>query len=506
MIQHGAELQDDRTIEAQVVVVGSGPGGGVAAAQLAAAGLKVVLLEEGPAVGAADFNQREREMVPLLYQERGLRHTRDLAFTILQGRAIGGGTNVNWTTCFAPPAAILREWAARSGLSELLPERWQEAVAQVERRIEVHAVDDAEHNANNRVLLSGARRLGWRSGKLRRNVVGCVRSGFCGLGCTYNAKRSIPLTYLRDALEHGGAVYADCPVAKVLLGGGRVRGVVARAAGGARLTVRAPIVVAAGGAINTPGLLLRSGLGSSCPRIGRGTYLHPTVAVIGLYERPIEASYGIPQSAYCDQFAELSGNFGYRIEAAPAYPGMAASYLPSFGRQHRMLVELSPRLAITIALVRDGAGHQPESQVVLEPDGMPALEYQLGAIDRAHLLHGMQRMAELHFAAGAQRVFTLHAEPLELSGADQIGWIARRGVIENELALFSAHPQGGCAMGRDPERSVCDAAGELHGTPGLFVCDGSLFPASIGVNPQVTIMALAYRVSAAILRRAPNLL
>ncbi|HEX9638426.1 MAG TPA: GMC family oxidoreductase [Acidobacteriota bacterium] len=506
MIRRGGARAADRSVATDVAIIGSGPGGGVAAARLAAAGLKVALLEEGPAVGAADFNQRERDMVPLLYQERGLRHTRDLAFSILQGRAVGGGSNVNWTTCFEPPPAVLSEWAQRSGLPELESQHWTVALSRVARRIEIQPVGDEEHNANNLALLRGARRLGWRCGNLRRNVTGCVRSGFCGLGCSYNAKRSIPLTYLRDALERGAELFAEARVDRVLLEGVRAVGVEARTAAGGRLAVRAPIVVVSGGAINTPGLLLRSGLGAAQPRIGRGTYLHPTTAVIGLYDRVIDAGYGIPQSAFCDQFADLSGGYGYRIETAPAYPGIAAAALPSFGAQHRQLAELSPHIAITIALVRDGAGGEPDARVLLEPDGTPLLDYRLGAADRTHLLHGMQRMAELHFAAGARRVLTLHSDPLLLERAEQIGWIAERGVVENELALFSAHPQGGCGVGRDPRRSVCDGAGAVHGVRGLFVCDGSLFPASVGVNPQVTIMALAERISEQIVRRAPRLL
>jgi choline dehydrogenase-like flavoprotein len=440
-------------------------------------------------------------MLPLLYQDRGLRHTRDLAFIVLQGRAVGGGSNINWTSCFRPPATVLRQWVDRSGLAELEPDRWEQDLAAVERRLEVQPVADQEHNPNNQVLLAGAAKLGWQRDRIHRNVTGCVRSGFCGLGCSYDAKRSIPLTYLRDALAAGAELYAEVQVERVLEAGGRVRGVAARSTAGAELEVEAPIVVVAGGAIHSPALLLRSGLGRRLPRIGRATFLHPTVVMIGVHRRPIDAGYGIPQSAYSAQFAELEDGFGFRIETAPAYPAIAAAVLPSFGIEHRRAIDHFRHLSITIALVRDGCGGEPDSRVILEQDGSAGLEYRLREEDRAHLLDGMRALAQLQFAAGAHQVFSLHAEPLVLSSPRDLPLLAERGVVEHELALFSAHPQGGCALGRDPQRSVCGWAGQVHGVAGLHVCDGSLFPLSVGVNPQITIMALARRTAQAILRR-----
>ncbi|HEX7243702.1 MAG TPA: GMC family oxidoreductase, partial [Longimicrobiaceae bacterium] len=257
-----------------------------------------------------------------------------------------------------------------------------------------------------------------------------------------------------------------------------------------RLVVEAPTVVLAAGAVGTPALLQRSGMGGG--GVGKWLRLHPTSVVVGRYAREVHGGTGIPLSAVCDEFLRGEDGYGSWIECPPLYPAISAASLPGFGAAHRELMEGFPRLASLIVLARDGAERGRSSgEVAVDRRGRTRIRYRLGPADRGTLLRGLEAAARLHFAAGAEEALTLHEDACRMRSAAEVGEIARRGYAPNRMGLFSAHVNGTCRLGTDPRTSGCSPDGERWGVPGLYVADGSLLPTAPGVNPQETIMAVA---------------
>ena len=511
-VVEGARLRGDTRVHADVCVIGSGAGGAVAAARLAAAGHEVVLLEEGGYWHPEQFTEREREMTPRLYAERGTRATDDLAIPIVQGRAVGGGTAVNWLVMLRTPDWVLDEWAAGHGTVGMRPSDLAPVFERVEEETHTCAVPDDAHSPPNRLLLEGARALGWSASAVKVNAQGCIRCGFCGLGCRYGARRGAADVYVSAALAAGARLFADVRAERVELaerGGGeplkRVHAAVLDRETGAprgRLTVEAPVVVVAAGAVETPALLQRSAMGGG--GVGRFLRLHPTTAVAGLYQQEVYAGGGIPLSAVCDEFLRGSDGYGFWIETPPFYPALTAAGLPGFGAAHREMMLAAPRLAPMIVLVRDGADRaRSNGSVGVDAQGRVRIRYRLDAEDRSRLLRGMDAAARIHFAAGADEVATLHARAFRARSPAELRGLPLRPSGPNQLGVLSAHVNGTCRIGTDPAASGCTPDGERHGVRGLYVADGSLLPTAPGVNPQETIMALVTVVAERIAARHP---
>jgi choline dehydrogenase-like flavoprotein len=504
----------DLALTADAVIVGSGAGGGVMAAELAAAGKDVVVVEKGGYYSQSDFTGREAEMMPALYLRRGLLTTSDLALSVLAGSCLGGGTVVNWSTSLRTPPDVLEEWEREHGIDGATGPEFAHGFEVVEGRIGVNTAD-SEPNRNNAALERGCQALGYTAKRIPRNASDCQqRCGACGYGCPYGRKQSTLLTFLQDAHDRGARVIVRCNVERVLIERGRAVGVEGWAPDGAtgarrRVVVRAKAVVVAAGAVESPALLLRSGLTN--PNIGKHLRLHPVVSLAGFYAEPIEPWTGSLQTVYSDQFARLRGGYGIRFELAPAHPGLIALATPWDGGQaHKRWMTRAAHEAAFIILCRDtGEGH-----VTLNRQGDPILHYWPNATDRAHLVRGMQEVARIAFAGGAVGAGTLHTPVLLLeSEGGRLGAvsarhlngflreIARRGIVPNRLPLFTAHQMGTCRLGRDRRTSVADPRGEAHGARGLFVADASAFPTASGVNPMISIMALAYRVAQTVKER-----
>ena len=500
-----ATLSEDRELECDVAIVGSGAGGGVTAEILSAAGLSVVIVEEGPLVGSSEFRMREREAYPRLYQESAGRQSLDKAITILQGRCVGGGTTVNWTSSFRTPPRTLAHWNKAYGLDGLTEAALAPWFARMEERLSI-APWAMPPNENNDVLRRGCMKLGLAHGAIRRNVKGCANLGYCGMGCPLNAKQSMLVTTIPAALDRGATLVHRARVTRLVTEGDRL--VACEAFGvernGAqqssrRVRVRARHFVLAAGAINTPAILLANGLPDPNGLVGKRTFLHPTVVSGAAFANKVEGYYGAPQTIYSDHFLDanaLDGPIGFKLEAPPVHPILAGITLPGFGSEHAQWMTRFPHLQVLIALMRDGFhAEAPGGQVVLR-SGWPVLDYPMGD----YLWNGVRRaylaMAEIQFAAGAQTVMPLHegAQPLK-------SWREARESIE-ALALgplharvVSAHVMGGCPMGSDPRQAVVNEAGRHHQVANLSIHDASTFPTSLGANPQLTIYALAARAS-----------
>jgi len=495
-------LDGDTTLTCDAVVVGSGAGGGVVAAELAAAGKDVIVLEEGGYYNEADFNQLELAMMRKLYYQGGFAATADGAIALIAGGCLGGGTVVNYTTSFRSPDWLREEWAQQHGLRAFATDEFTASLDAVYERLGVN-VDHSRVSARERVLERGLQRLGWHAGSMPRNVQGCSqdeRCGFCGYGCQIGAKQSTLKTYLMDAYQRRARIVVRCAVDRVIIENGRAVGVRATVRQpempAFTLIVRSGAVVAAAGAIATPALLLRSGVRS--PAVGRWLRLHPATAVSGIFDETIRPWEGTLQAVYSDEFVDLDGkHFGPKIESAPLHPALLALVTPWREPDHygKLMREL-PKLSLTGILLRDsGAGR------VTVRDGTARVDYRLSRQDLTHMRKGIEAGARILEAAGAREIFTSQAayvayRPGQSGGIEAfMDDVDRHGYGPGQIGYVSFHQMGSCRMGNDSQTSVIGADHQAHAVNGLFVADGSAFPSASGVNPMITIMAMAHRAS-----------
>jgi choline dehydrogenase-like flavoprotein len=508
-VTDASTLERDLVLEADVAIVGTGAGGGVTAEILAEAGLDVVLVEEGPLKSSSDFRMVEAEAYPQLYQESAARKTLDKAITILQGRSVGGSTTVNWTSSFRTPPATLAHWRERFGLRDFTPEALAPWFERMERRLSV-APWTVAPNENNALLRRGAEKLGIATAAIRRNVKDCWNLGYCGMGCPTNAKQSMLVTCIPAALARGARLVCLARAERFTLRAGRAEALECRALDargvhgtGRRVTVRARHYVLAAGGIGSPALLLRSGAPDPHRLLGAGTFLHPTVAVAAVMPDAVGAYAGAPQTLYSDHFLErgpIDGPIGFKLEAAPLHPLLFGMTLQGFGPPHAALMKSFPNAHILLALLRDGFHlESPGGNVGLRGDGSPVLAYPLNSFIWDGVRRSFLAMAEIQFAAGARQVLPLHERATPYAS-----WSAARTAI-GKLPLeplltrvMSAHVMGGCAMADRSERGVVDPYGRHFQLDNLSVHDGSVFPTSLGANPQLSIYAVAARSAAAL--------
>jgi choline dehydrogenase-like flavoprotein len=497
---------DGEVLWADVVVVGSGAGGGVVAGELAMAGLDVVVLESGGYFDQADFNQYELWAYENLYLRGGPFLTADGNVTLLAGHALGGGTTVNWSNSVRPPARVRRQWEAEHGLAGLGGAEFDRHLDAVLARIKAND-ECSDYNGPHQRLAEGAAKLGY---DLRRAMLNIdpdrydpERAGHTGWGDQTGAKQGTLETWLQDAHDQGARIVVRCHAERVVAEDGRATGLVARRVdqdgSDATLTVRAPVVVAACGALETPALLLRSGIGG--PAAGDHLHLHPVAAVSGIYDSEQRGWWGPAQAAILHDFADLHDGYGVVIEATHYTTGLAAAATPwRSGSDHKTIVSKGARAAPLIAIARD-RGH---GRVTVDQAGEPVVSYPLDDdLDRRHLDRGIAELARIHEAAGAEEIIGLTPEvPVWRRGDDLDAWIERLTAVPlgaGGQALFSAHQMGSARMGTDPSTSVAGPYGELHDVKGVWIGDTSAFPTALGVNPMVTCMALARRTALAIL-------
>lgn len=499
-------------VTCDVAIIGTGAGAGVTAEVLTRAGLDVVLIEEGPLRTSSDFNQREDEAYTSLYQESTTRSNLDNSVTILQGRCVGGSTVVNWTSSFRTPARTLAFWQAEFGLKDLTVESMAPYFAQVESRLAIQPWA-LPPNRNNELLRTGARRLGVSASVIPRNVKGCANLGSCGMGCPVNAKQSMLVTTIPAALQAGARLYHQTRAERLEIRNGAVEAVSCvgirldgQAVAGNEMRVVARHVVVAGGAINSPALLLRSDAPDPHGLLGTRTFLHPVAFSSAVYPDAVQGWAGAPQSIFVDHHLDagpLEGPIGFKIEATPLHPGLMSVLVGGIGPALAERVGHYPRTQMLLALMRDG--FHPEAaggSVKLNVDGSPVLLYTL----TPYVLEGFRRaylaMAELQFAAGARMVLPYHVH-----ARYSRSWAEARTAIEAlEMRPFlagagSAHVMGGCRMAGTEAQGVVRPDGTHWQVGKLSVHDGSLFPTSIGANPQVSIYALCTRLAQGLAQR-----
>jgi choline dehydrogenase-like flavoprotein len=512
-VHGGPHSAPPAVVECDVAIVGTGAGAGITAEVLARAGLKVAMVEEGPLKSNRDFNQLESEAYPQLYQESAARKTADQAINILQGRCVGGSTTVNWTSSFRTPSATLAWWRDRYALPELTDDAMAPWFQQVEQRLSIGPWL-VPPNVNNDLLALGAKRLGIPAAAILRNVKGCWNLGSCGLGCPTNAKQSMLITTVPAALDAGAVLLVETRAERVLLEGGRATGlqcVAVQANGAVRgdrpaVTVKARHIVVAGGAIHSPALLMRSGAPDPHGRLGQRTFLHPVVISISEFEQKVEGWHGAPQTIYTDHFLDtqpIDGAMGYKLEAPPLHPVIGSSTLSGFGADQAAAMARFPHMHAVLALLRDG--FHPESSggaVKLRGDGSPVLDYPLNDYVFDGARRALLSMAEIQFAAGAKSVQPVHElSPRFTRWADAKAALATLPMRPYATRVVSAHVMGGCAMAGKPELGVVRPDGRHWQLEGLSVHDGSVFPTSIGANPQLSVYGQAARMAAGLAER-----
>ncbi|MDP8988435.1 MAG: GMC family oxidoreductase [Actinomycetota bacterium] len=496
----------ETTLGCDVCVVGSGAGGGTAAAVLTDAGLDVVVLEAGDYLDDGDFDGGEFHGYSRLYLNAAALATADQSVGLFAGACLGGGTVVNFSTSFPTPDQIRSEWAGY-GVGAMVADDYTHSLDAVWDRLGVTS-DHSRPSPREQVMKRGLDALGWHVDHMPRNVRGCDEAvcGYSPFGCLAGAKQSTTKTWLADAWRRGARILVRTRAERVVVEGGRARGVEARTSDGQKVTVRARAVVMAAGAVHTPALLRRSGLENR--NIGRHLRLHPVTGVAGVFEEEIRPWEGVMQAVYSDELADLHAGYGMKLESAPLHPSVLAIYAPWRGaRQHQDLMAQLPHLAPIGVLLRDSS----EGEVRIDRDGEPVLHYRLNDFDIGHVRTGVEGAARVLEAAGASRIFSAHRnwvayEPGRgrgrdgfLQAADRCGWRA------GQCVFTSFHIMGSARMGGSPHDSACNPEGECWDVGGVYVCDGSTFPTASGVNPMITIEAIAHlnatRLARALARR-----
>ena len=493
MIFRHADYRSERVFDADVVVDGTGAGGAVAGAELAEAGLDVIFVEEGSYHSTSSFSPFATDSIPRLYRDG----SSTMIFgkpniPYLEGRCVGGSTVLNGGMTYRAPEQVLERWAQTAGSSDLGPKAMEPLFERVESRIHASQQLPVSVGEDNRLMVEGAKKLGWRFEINRRNQKSCVGSNNCIFGCPTGAKQSTLVSYMPRALSAGARCLTEVRVDSLRIQGGRCAGIVGRAVdpetrkSDIDVVVRARATVVAAGAVQTPLLLLRHRVGRPSRRLGANFLCHPNAKVLAIYPFDVKSWQGVNQWSQIREFQDD----GIVLAENMIAPGALAAHISNVGKEAWDLMRRYNQMVLTGALVEDSS-----SGTVSRSFGVPVPRYSITALDHRRFIKGALALAELHFAMGAEYcVMPFVHRPLARS-MDDLRGLDLRSVPIDTLELFSVHLMGTAAMGSQPDGSVVDLTGQLWDLPGCYVADASLFPSAIGVNPQVSVMALATLVA-----------
>jgi choline dehydrogenase-like flavoprotein len=488
------DYEHQRSFDADVVVVGTGAGGAVAGALLAEAGYSVLFVEEGAHHKTESFNPYVTESVPRLY--------RDASATVImgappipfiEGRCVGGSTTINGGMTWRAPERVLRHWVDKSGLGELSSQALEPMFAQVEQDISASPQSPESIGEDSRIMREGAEKLGWSYLHNHRNQHGCVGANNCVLGCPTGAKQSTLVSYLPRAFAKGAGCLTELRVERLIIEGGRCVGVQGSSIdrrtrrSPRKITVRGRAVIVACGAVQTPLLLQAHKLGRPSKLLGKNFSCHPNVKVLAVYPFELRGWKGVSQAGQIRQFEAR----GIKLAENMVPPGALASQLPFHGSEAWELLRDYNRMALTGVLIEDST----TGSVQRAPFGLGGARYGLTDYDHERLVEGARHLAELHFAMGATKVLLPFAHLHVVHSADELKKVNTQNIKKSTLDMFTVHLMGTAQIGTRAESSVVDPTGQLWDLPGCYVADASLFPSAVGVNPQVSIMALAMLVA-----------
>jgi choline dehydrogenase-like flavoprotein len=485
-----------------IVIIGSGAGGGTVAQSLIPLrekGLKIAILEQGPHFSHSFFTQREIEMMRL-FRFNGAWPVKSGEITIAAGQGVGGSTLMYTGVSFRLPEPVLQEWNVPDlSMADLYPR-----FDQIEQ--DIHVIEPSEKmvNDNNRLFKQGCERLGWPVKKIPLNVKNCEKLGFCNLGCSSGSKQGTLEVQLPKAIKSGIDLIPNCEV--VHLSEKTIHAKIHKAPPGTlegmwqpgKITIHSDIIILAAGSPGTSGLLLKSGFQQHLPRIGRDITLHPAMTLYGLYPKPIVNYRGFPKTFYTDQFTD---SHNYYIETAFYYPFVSTRHMGLWGEQLSEIMSKYNQLMTVLILNHDTI--RPENRITIDRKGNVQVHYQIATSVIKSLCHAQIHAARLFFEAGCElAIIPCASSPVihrdQQKQLEQL--IHKKHFIPIKTPVSSAHPQGGCAMGKNSDTSVTNSWGQVHGVPWLFVADASLFPNSAHVNPYLTVMALADRVASKVIK------
>jgi choline dehydrogenase-like flavoprotein len=486
-VVRGDEITSDRTIRADVCVIGTGAGGAPVAKELAEGGMSVVMLEAGDRFTTDDFTARPREMTSLLYRDAGQTATLgNVPIVLPLGEGVAGSTLINSGTCFRTPDVILESWGERFGLDGMSADELDPYFRRVERELHVTQVPADLAGNNALVIKRGAEKLGWSGDFIFRNASGCVGSGICNWGCPTSSKLHMGLTYVPRAWDGGATTYTQTRAVSIDVDGGLARGVEAKTGGGARLRIDCEIVVVACGAIVTPLLLKKNGLGAASGELCRNLALHPATGVRARFDEEINMARGVLQSYHIDEFCDE----GIMFEGAGGPPDYAAMSFPFTREQHRELMLDYLHIAQFGLMVSDTS----RGSVSALPGNAFRISYDLNDDDLRTFKRGIELLCECYWAAGAKEIYP-PVDGIGILRDGDVDTLRRHELRPQELTLAAFHPLGTARADARPAHGVVDDDLKLHGVDGLYVSDASVLPSSLGVNPQITIMALATRLA-----------
>ncbi len=494
-----ADISHDLRLDCDVVIVGSGAGGATMAAELAEAGVDVIIIEEGGYHPTQSFTAQSVRALRTLYRDGGGGMAVGRPSVLFaEGRCVGGSTVVNGGMSWRTPPRVLERWSLREGVQGISEQEMDPYFARAESRHSVGLQDPETIGRDSELLKAGAVAKGWDIVPNLRGQLHCAGTNNCNSGCPTGAKRSMLVTSVPRALALGARLFADCRVDRVTRTGRAVTGVAGHflrpgRREGPRLTIRAQSVVVAGGAIQTPAMLARSGLRSASGQLGRNLSLHPNATVIAFFDSDVTGWHGVHQAFQIREFMAE----GLVLTAQNLPPPTLAAIMPGFGSELGEAMADYNRIVTAGPLVEDtGTGR------VRNVRGLGTqVFYQLTDADAAHVVRGVELTAEALFAAGARRMFLPFDGAPEIRSPGQLSSLLARPVPKRSIQLYSIHLMGTARMSEDPRRGVTDSYGAFHGVPGLFVADASLFPGPTGINPMETVIALAMRNARRLIER-----
>jgi choline dehydrogenase-like flavoprotein len=485
-------------VDADVVVVGSGASGAVVATELAQAGQRVIVLEEGARVPQSEYGaMRVSESLRHIWRDGGMTVAVPLgdspAINVTMGKVVGGSSVLTGGVCFRLPGRILHEWRQHHGLPEYTEASMEEATQAVEKHCHVETVPTAMRSRSTTLFDEGARKRGFELKPLRRNTRDCHGCGRCNFGCPEGAKMSVDLSYLPRAVKAGATVYSHCLVDKVVSRGGRAVGVTGRVLNGPegspgdKLTVHARRVVLACSAWYTPLILMRSGVGRRSKVLGKRMTLHPGFRMMARFDEDVRGWRGAMQSAFSDAFEDQ----GATLVSLFIPPSVIGATTPGIGASHHLRAQQLPNIAMFGGMIHDEGGGTVRQGFGREP----IVTYRMAKEDRPKVSATLRALGETYLAAGAKELFPPLLGLTHGMDADTFRKLDLDAIPMSRFETSSQHPLGTARMGKDGVSAVVDADGRAFDLDELYVVDGSVLPTSLGVNPQLSIMSIATRLA-----------
>ena len=490
-----------------VIVVGSGVGGATFTDYLTRKNpdLKIAMIESGPNRTKEHFNQREIDMTALYYN-RGAVLAKNLQLGIAAGNTLGGSSAMYTGVSFRPPKSVLKNWNKNYGLNFLTNDYVTKSLDEIEEDISVHELPKSWDNQNNQLFQTGAEKLGIPVKRLKINTKNCQQQGFCNLGCTTGAKQGTLEVQIPRILKRGVQLFCNTEVITVeenkvhVIINDAPKGTFPNTLKSGSYQFNTKKIILAAGVLNTPAILLRSTnkLRLKNKNIGRYLSLHPAFNINGIHSKTISNYRGFPKTVYSDYFSETDD---FYLETSFYFPGVTAKNNPGYGELHQEVMKNYDKMMSILILAHDKAEYH--NRIAIDNKGKTVVDYTLSKQSKNALVKALKEATKIFFAAGCEKVLlpASNKYPLLKEDVNELDkFISEKYLNLYKTPLSSAHPQGGARMGHDNSSSVCDIYGKVYGTNSIYVCDASLFPTSVKVNPYETIMLLAKWVAENLLK------